>query len=89
MLQHRYGLLSNRELASRIGLLGADAPVMLSSALSGHGTRHVRCAIALALDALPSQLWPHRRPEIQEADDKCYTEIRTIQHVNDWAERFA
>ena len=71
-LQEKFGILSNRELAARIGVIAADAPVMLSTALSGNGTRHVRCAIAIALNELPSRLWPARAAQLMRRDDECY-----------------
>jgi predicted RNase H-like HicB family nuclease/lambda repressor-like predicted transcriptional regulator len=71
-LQEKFGILSNRELAARIGVIATDAPVMLSTALSGSGTRHVRCAIAIALGELPSELWPSRPAGLMEGDDECY-----------------
>lgn len=74
-LQQKFGILSNRELAARVGVIAADAPVMLSTALSGNGTRHVRCAIALALNELPSQLWPSRPARLMRGDDECYLRI--------------
>lgn len=74
-LQQKFGILSNRELAARIGIVAADAPVMLSTALSGNGTRHVRCAIAIALDELPSTLWPLRPAGVIKGDDECFLKI--------------
>jgi predicted RNase H-like HicB family nuclease len=70
-LQQKFGMLSNRELAARIGIVAADAPVILSTALSGNGARHARCAIAIALDELPSMLWPFRPEKLMKADDEC------------------
>lgn len=75
-LQEKFGILSNRELAARLGVLAADAPVMLSTALSGKGTRHVRCAIAIALDELPSTLWPGRPAALLKTDDECFLRIQ-------------
>lgn len=74
-LEQKFGILSNRELAARIGVIASDAPVMLSTALSGNGTRHVRCAIAIALDELPSVLWPGRPMEVMRGDDECFSTI--------------
>jgi predicted RNase H-like HicB family nuclease len=74
-LQQKFGILSNRELAARIGVIAADAPVMLSTALSGKGTRHVRCAIAIALNEIPSQLWPSRPAQLMRGDDECFLRI--------------
>ncbi|MGV3743104.1 MAG: type II toxin-antitoxin system HicB family antitoxin [Burkholderiaceae bacterium] len=71
-LQRKFGILSNRELAARIGVIAADAPVMLSTALSGNGTRHVRCAIAIALGECPSNLWPSRPAGLVQGDDECF-----------------
>ncbi len=67
-LIEKFGMLSNRELAARVGLTGSDAPGMLSAAMSGNGTRVNRCAIALALGERPSNLWP-LHPERQLKDD--------------------
>lgn len=72
----KFGRLSNRQLAARIGIVAADAPVMLSSALGGRGSRQVRCAIALALDELPSLLWPDAAGRIRSMDDSCFLDAR-------------
>lgn len=74
-LQEKFGILSNRELAARLGVIAADAPIMLSNALSGNGTRHVRCAIAIALGELPSSLWPSRPAALLKGDDECFLRI--------------
>lgn len=74
-LVDRFGQLSNRELAARIGVVARDAPSMLSCALGGQGTRSVRCSIALALGELPSLLWPNRSDRIQKGDDDAYRAI--------------
>jgi predicted RNase H-like HicB family nuclease len=74
-LQEKFGILSNRELAARLGVIAADAPIMLSTALSGNGTRHVRCAIAIALGELPSNLWPGRTAALLKGDDECFLRI--------------
>lgn len=74
-LQEKFGILSNRELAARLGVIAADAPIMLSTALSGNGTRHVRCAIAVALGELPSTLWPARPAALLKSDDDCFMRI--------------
>lgn len=74
-LQQKFGILSNRELAARIGVIAADAPVMLSTALSGNGTRHVRCAIAIALGERPSSLWPSRPDGVLRGDDECFSQM--------------
>jgi predicted RNase H-like HicB family nuclease len=71
-LVEKYGNLSNRQLAAEIGLFARDAPVMLSAALGGNGTRQVRCAIAIALNELPSILWPNLPSLTKAADDKIY-----------------
>lgn len=68
----KFGRLSNRQLAARIGIIAPDAPVMLSSALGGKGSRQVRCAIALALNEPPSLLWPEAAARIRTMDDRCY-----------------
>ncbi len=72
MLVEKFGKMSNRELAGRIGLSGRDAPTMLSAAASGKGTRKARCAIALALGEIPSRLWPDRPPAIGDDDDDMF-----------------
>ncbi|OGB27439.1 MAG: hypothetical protein A3I66_06000 [Burkholderiales bacterium RIFCSPLOWO2_02_FULL_57_36] len=71
-LIEKFGGRSNRELAACIGIVGADAPIMLSSAMAGNGTRKVRCAIAIALNEPPSSLWPARTPELSRSDDVFY-----------------
>lgn len=68
----KFGRRSNRELAACIGIVSADAPIMLSSAMAGNGTRKVRCAIAMALDEAPSKLWPARDPNLNRSDDIFY-----------------
>lgn len=75
-LTKKFGTLSNRELAACIGLVARDAPVMLSCAVSGRGTRVVRCAIAVALDQMPSALWPDRSASVRKADDVAYHALR-------------
>ena len=68
----RFGHMSNRRLAERIGIVAKDAPVMLSSAFSGRGSRGVRCLIAIALATPPSQLWPLRPDAVVAEDDAEY-----------------
>ena len=68
----KFGKRSNRELAACIGIVSADAPIMLSSAMAGNGTRKVRCAIAMALDEPPSGLWPARDGNLNRSDDAFY-----------------
>lgn len=75
-LLEKFGKLSNRELATRIGVIAVDAPVMLSSAAAGKGTRRVRCAIALALGQPPSSLWPARGATLMQQDDATWKELR-------------
>lgn len=75
-LLERYGKLSNRELAARIGLIERDAPLVLSAAASGKGTRRARCAIAIALGRAPSELWPDRAAPLCEDDDAAYWAIK-------------
>lgn len=72
----RFGRMSNRQLAARIGIVAPDAPVMLSSALGGRGSRQVRCAIALALGELPSMLWPDSSSRIRAMDDSFFLDAR-------------
>jgi len=72
LLVQKFGKMSNRELARRIGLSGRDAPTMLSAAASGKGTRKTRCAIALTLGELPSRLWPDRLATICRDDDDMF-----------------
>jgi hypothetical protein len=72
----KFGKLTNRRLAASIGVVAPDAPVMLSSALGGKGSRQVRCAIALALNELPSQLWPDAAGRIRTMDDSCFLAAR-------------
>lgn len=71
-LIEKYGKRSNRELAACIGIVDADAPTMLSSAMAGSGTRKVRCAIARALGVEPSSLWPNRPYQQARSDDELY-----------------
>ncbi|PWF41311.1 hypothetical protein C7C56_024785 [Massilia glaciei] len=75
LLLEKYGNLSNREIAARIGVVERDAPTMLSMALSGRGSRRVRCAIAVALGDLPSRLWPDRPPKFMADDDAQFNEL--------------
>ena len=72
LLVKKFGKMSNREMAGRIGLSGRDAPTMLSAAASGKGTRKARCAISLALNEPPSSLWPSRETAICQDDDSLY-----------------
>lgn len=72
MLVDKFGKMSNRELAGRIGLIERDAPLILSAAASGQGVRKARCAIAVALGILPSQLWPDRAAALCQDDDAAY-----------------
>lgn len=76
LLVKKFGKMSNRELAGRIGLVGRDAPTMLSAAASGKGTRKARCAIAHALEQLPSRLWPDRPAAICQDDDDMFCHAR-------------
>jgi predicted RNase H-like HicB family nuclease len=76
-LIEKFGELSNRELAARIGIVAADSPIMLSSAAAGNGTRKVRCAIAVALDEPPSALWPGRPIELHTADDAVFHSLKS------------
>lgn len=71
-LIEKFGARSNRELAACIGIICADAPIMLSAAMAGNGTRKVRCAIAIALSQAPSSLWPARAPDLSRSDDDFY-----------------
>lgn len=75
-LIEKYGDVSNRELAAKIGLFTRDAPAMLSGALGGHGSRRVRCIIAVALDELPSKLWPELPNLTTAADDRLYIAVK-------------
>lgn len=75
----KFGELSNRELAARIGIVAADSPIMLSSAAAGNGTRKMRCAIAVALDEPPSKLWPERSLELGSADDAVFHALKSRQ----------
>lgn len=73
-LVQRFGNLSNREMAARLGVVARDAPSMLSNALSGRGARALRCSIAVALNEFPSVLWPDRQQKTQQDDDAEYRE---------------
>lgn len=81
LLVQKFGKMSNREMAGRIGLSGRDAPTMLSAAASGKGTRKARCAIAMALTEAPSRLWPHRPMAICEDDDSLYLALLASSEV--------
>lgn len=82
-LMAKFGRLSNRQLAARIGIVAPDAPVMLSSALGGRGSRQVRCAIALALGELPSSLWPDSSSRVRATDDSCFLDAhRTLDEAS-------
>ncbi len=78
-LIERFGHLSNRELAARIGIVARDAPSMLSCAIGGNGTRAVRCSIAFALGELPSNLWPGRSDKRQQEDDAEFRKMMSEQ----------
>lgn len=78
-LVERFGQLSNRELAARIGIVTRNAPNILSCAFSGQGTRFVRCAIALALGELPSELWPGRSEQLRKGDDAEFHLMKSEQ----------
>lgn len=69
-LHQKYGNLTNRQLMDKIGIEGVS-PSTFSGAAGGHGKRWVRCAIAIALDEMPSALWPHLSKTILERDDLC------------------
>lgn len=73
-LHRKYGNLSNREISKAIGLVEqyAVTPTAFASAAAGKGARVVRCAIALALDELPSVLWPFLTEKTRQADDDLY-----------------
>lgn len=76
-LIEKYGALSNRQLAAEVGLFERDAPGMLSKALGGrNGSRRVRCAIAIALDELPSKLWPNLPSLTKVSDDRMYIAVK-------------
>lgn len=81
-LIEKFGPRSNRELAACIGIVSADAPIMLSSAMAGNGTRKIRCAIALALDEPPSSLWPGQADGRTQADDRMFYLLRRHQMNN-------
>lgn len=74
-LVEKFGLLSNRELAAHIGIVGRDAPSKLARAIGGSGAREVRCAIAGALSDLPSRLWPDRSLKVSLDDDEAVSRL--------------
>jgi len=78
LLFEKFGNLSNREIAARIGVVERDAPVMLSMALGGQGSRRVRCAIAMALGDLPSRIWPDRPARSLLEDDAEYSSMSSM-----------
>lgn len=71
-LHQRFGNLNNRRLVEKIGLEGVT-PTAFAAAAAGQGARWVRCAIALVLEDMPSNLWPHLSPTTRERDDSCMT----------------
>jgi predicted RNase H-like HicB family nuclease len=75
-LIEKFGNRSNRALAECIGVIAADAPIMLSAAMAGNGTRKVRCAIAVALNEPPSRLWPDRSADMNRLDDALYYSLK-------------
>ena len=70
----KYGNLSNREISKVVGLVEqyAVTPTVFANAAAGKGARFVRCAIAIALDELPSILWPFLTEKTRQADDDLY-----------------
>lgn len=73
-LHRKYGNLSNRELAQKIGLVEhyAITPSAFASAAAGKGARFVRCVIAIALEERPSLIWPFLSAKTRQADDDVY-----------------
>lgn len=71
-LRKRYGNLHNRELAAVLGLPSSVTPVGVAAAAAGQGARSVRVALALAVDDLPSNLWPNRSNTIGARDDAAF-----------------
>lgn len=69
-LHQKYGNLTNRQLMEKIGIEGVS-PSTFSGSAAGHGKRWVRCAIAIALEELPSTLWPHLSKTTRDRDDNC------------------
>lgn len=57
-LRLKYGNLNNRQLMEKMGIENVS-PSSFSGATAGCGARWVRCAIAIALNKMPSELWPH------------------------------
>lgn len=80
-LVEKYGQKSNTELAEAIGLVGeykANGSTF-SNALAGRGSRFIRCAIAMALDEPPSQVWPFLSLKVRIADDEVYFKAKAGQ----------
>lgn len=77
LLRARYGDKSLQAFCEEIGQ-GCDERAF-GSALSGSGLRGLRMHIALALDTLPSELWPHRSFTTRKRDDQEYAKRKLSQ----------
>lgn len=73
-LHHKFGILSNRELAERMGL--QDASIQsFAGAAAGQGSRLIRCTIAQELGEKPSKLWPDRPFKARKRDDEQHAKM--------------
>jgi len=73
-LRRKYGNLSNRDLAIKLGLTGdyETSVSTFTNSTTGKGSRFVRCAIALALEESPSLIWPALPAIARQRDDELY-----------------
>lgn len=69
-LHLKFGNLNSRQLMEKMGIEGVS-PSLFSGSVAGLGKRFVRCAIALHLEEMPSNLWPDRSLTAREGDDSC------------------
>lgn len=92
-LIEKYGQKNNQELAEAIGFVGEHkvSGSTFSNALSGRGSRFVRCAIAMALGEQPSMLWQFLSLKVRIDDDEMYfgalkgrAAQQCLEHVNSY-----
>lgn len=67
-LYQKFGNLNNRQIMRKMDIEGVS-PTAFAGAAAGQGSRRVRCAIAIALGEIPSNLWPHLSVITRERDD--------------------
>lgn len=70
-LHKKYGNLSNRDLAAKMGLQHVN-PSTFAGATVGKGSRVARCTIAYYLGEPPSKIWPDMTLTIKQRDDEVY-----------------